>query len=199
MILTVHIDNRVISLGCYEKAELLVSSSIAVNPLGTADQYAAEIQQVLRFRGIDTDAIDGAVISSVVPALTSRLKQAADHLINGGKTLTVGAGIKTGLDIRWDSAASVGSDFICNAVAALREFTPPLVVVHFAGATTFTAIDTALWLENPSCRALRNRWRIFAKVRHSFQRCRSRRKRLFSGAALRMRSVPACSMERPAL
>ncbi len=142
MILTVHIDNRVISLGCYEKAELLVSSSIAVNPLGTADQYAAEIQQVLRFRGIDTDAIDGAVISSVVPALTSRLKQAADHLINGGKTLTVGAGIKTGLDIRWDSAASVGSDFICNAVAALREFTPPLVVIHFAGATTFTAIDT---------------------------------------------------------
>ena len=142
MILTVHIDNRVISLGCYEKAELLVSSSIAVNPLGTADQYAAEIQQVLRFRGIDTDAIDGAVISSVVPALTGRLKQAADHLINGGKTLTVGAGIKTGLDIRWDSAASVGSDFICNAVAALREFTPPLVVIHFAGATTFTAIDT---------------------------------------------------------
>ena len=44
MILTVHIDNRVISLGCYEKAELLVSSSIAVNPLGTADQYAADRQ-----------------------------------------------------------------------------------------------------------------------------------------------------------
>lgn len=140
MILTVHIDNRIISLAGYEEEQQSFFTSLGTDPLCTADQYAANILNVLRFHGADTDAFSGAVISSVVPSLTYTVRRAVE-LITGSCALIVGAGIKTGLNLRLDSAGTVGADFICCAVGALAEFAPPLVIINLAGAATFTAID----------------------------------------------------------
>ncbi|MEM1484696.1 type III pantothenate kinase [Oscillospiraceae bacterium PP1C4] len=140
MILTIHVGNRTIWLGGYDGQDCAVSTSIGADPYATCDQYAATIRSVLAFRQADTDAIDGAVISSVVPALTRTMQNAARQLTNG-KVLTVGAGMKTGLNLRLDNTVTVGSDFICNAVAALGEFKPPLAVISMTDVTTFTAID----------------------------------------------------------
>lgn len=140
LILTIHIDNRTISLGVYAGEKRIVCTAIGTDLTATPDQYAASIHTVLAFLKADTDALEGAVISSVVPALSGILQAAAKQLCSG-KVLVIGAGIKTGLNLRLDSAGTVGSDFICNAVAALQVYAPPLVVVHLAGATTLTAID----------------------------------------------------------
>ncbi len=140
MILTVHIDNRVITLAVYDGEKQRVSTSVGTDLCGTSDQYAAVLYAVLGFSGIDTDTLEGAVISSVVPSLTPVLRRAVERLC-GHAPLVVGAGIKTGLNLRLDSVGTVGSDFICNAVAALQEFKPPLVVIHLTNATTFAAID----------------------------------------------------------
>ncbi len=142
MVLTIHIDNREISLGVYEGGNQQASSSIGTDLCGTSDQYAAAMQGVLAFHGIQTAYLDGAALSSVVPALTHTLKKAAQRLC--GKTpLVVEAGIKTGLNLRLDNLGTVGSDFICNAAAALKRFQPPFVLIQLAGATTFTAIDAS--------------------------------------------------------
>lgn len=140
MVLTIHIGNKVITLVGYEGSACVVSASLGTDLGATADQYAATIKVQLLFHKTDTDAIEGAVISSVVPALTHTLHKAV-RLLTTGRVLTVGAGIKTGLDLRLDNAGAVGSDFICNAVAALDEFKPPMVILYMEGATTFTAID----------------------------------------------------------
>ena len=141
MILTIHIDNRVITLAAQRSDSIAASARIGADPLCTADQYAACIRQLLSSAGIDTDALQGAVISSVVPKLTPALSQAAMRLTHGKKPLFVGAGIKTGLNLRLDSVSTVGSDFICNAVAALSQWEPPLVILNLVNATTFSAID----------------------------------------------------------
>ncbi len=140
MVLTVHIDNRILSLAAYDGEKQAVYTSIGTDPLATADQLAAAMHAVLSFRGIDTDAIEGAVISSVVPSLT-RTAQCAAGQLAAGKVLVVGAGMRTGLNLRVDSAGTVGSDFIATAIGALHEFAPPLIVINLAGATTFSAID----------------------------------------------------------
>lgn len=139
-VLTLHIDNHDISLGVYAGDALVAWASMEANPRGTVDQYAAALLQLLQLRRVDIDSLEGAVISSVSPRLTPVLHQAAQQLVDG-PILLVGAGVKTGLDIRLDRASSVGTDFICNCVAALAEFAPPLVVVSMESTITFAAVD----------------------------------------------------------
>ena len=140
MILTIHVDNRIITLAGYDGKKQIAATSVGTDPLATADQFAAAMHNVLFFRGMDMDAIEGAVISSVVPSLTHTMKRAVERLTTG-KVLVVGAGIRTGLNLRVDSAGMVGSDFIATAVGALQEFAPPMIVINMVGATTFSAID----------------------------------------------------------
>lgn len=51
--------------------------------------------------------------------------------------LIVGAGIKTGLMIRYENPKEVGADRIVNAVAGIEKYGAPLVLVDFGTATTF--------------------------------------------------------------
>lgn len=55
--------------------------------------------------------------------------------------MVVGPGIKTGLNIQMDNPASVGSDLIVAAVAALQEYTAPLMLIDMGTATTITVVD----------------------------------------------------------
>lgn len=140
MILTVHIDNLTIRLAVSGGEQPAAPASLKADLTATVDEYAVAIQSVLRLRGADLAQVEGAIVSSVVPPLTSVLREALGLLVRG-RVLVVGAGIKTGLNIRLDNIGAVGSDFICNAVAALEEFAPPLVVIGMSGATTFSALD----------------------------------------------------------
>lgn len=142
MVLTVHIDNRSIGLRLFSKERPLTRASVATDPDATADQLAVTLGAVLRLHSVPAEEVEGVIISSVVPSASAPAKKAFG-LLFGKEALMVGAGIKTGLNIRLDNIASVGSDFICNAVGALLEFRPPLVIMNMAGATTFCAIDGA--------------------------------------------------------
>ena len=50
-------------------------------------------------------------------------------------------GVKTGLNIRMDNPASVGSDLIVAAVAAIQDYEPPLILIDMGTATTITVVD----------------------------------------------------------
>lgn len=52
----------------------------------------------------------------------------------------MGAGIKTGLIVKYDNPKQVGADRIVNAVAAYEKYGGPLIVIDFGTATTFCAI-----------------------------------------------------------
>ena len=55
--------------------------------------------------------------------------------------MVVGPGVKNGLHIQMDNPAQVGSDLIVNAVAALHEYQPPLIVIDMGTATTLSVVD----------------------------------------------------------
>ena len=53
----------------------------------------------------------------------------------------VGPGLKNGLRIKTDNPAQLGSDQVVNAVAALAEFKPPLIIIDMGTATTVSVVN----------------------------------------------------------
>jgi type III pantothenate kinase len=53
----------------------------------------------------------------------------------------VGPGIKTGLEILIDNPAQLGSDMVCNAVAAIARYPKPIVIFDLGTATTASVIN----------------------------------------------------------
>ena len=140
MILAIDIGNTNIVLGCMERDRILVEARMATDLLKTSDQYCVELKNLLNLYEVDLQAIEGVIISSVVPPVLNSCRTAVRKLT--GKTpMIVGPGIRTGLNIQMENPAQIGSDLIVAAVAALSRFKPPLIIVDMGTATTMTAID----------------------------------------------------------
>ena len=90
--------------------------------------------------GIDRHEITGGIISSVVPQLTDILKRSL-QICCEIEPLVVGPGIKTGLNILIDNPKQLGSDLVVDAVAALAEYKPPLIVLDLGTASTMSVLD----------------------------------------------------------
>lgn len=108
----------------------------------SVDEYFFLISGMLLSQGCDVKSIERAALSCVVPILTERLQRVLERFLKPpAHVLTLGPGVKTGLRIRTDNPAEVGSDLVCDAVAALARASAPLIVVDFGEALTFIGID----------------------------------------------------------
>ena len=140
MILTIDIGNTNTVLGCWRGEKLTLTLRMHTDRDRTADEYSLLIGGLLRDRGADPGEISGGILSSVVPELRKVIKDAM-KILTGRTFLCVGAGLKTGLDIRMDNPAQLGADLVVDAVAALAKYKPPLVIFDMGTATTMSVID----------------------------------------------------------
>ena len=140
MILAIDIGNTNIVLGGLVRGEILFEARIATDLIKTSDQYCVDLKNMLDLYDIPKSQIEGCIISSVVPPVLNSIKTAIRKL-TGKQPLIVGPGIKTGLNIRMDNPAEVGSDLIVAAVAATAQYGAPLLLVDMGTATTITAVD----------------------------------------------------------
>ena len=140
MILVIDIGNTNTVLGIFEKRKLLHDWRISTNKTATADEYGMLIFNLFQHVGISLSQIEGVVVSSVVPPIMYTIETLCTKYIKR-VPLVVGPGMKTGLNIRYENPREVGADRICNAIAAIELYGPPLIVVDFGTATTFDFID----------------------------------------------------------
>ena len=140
MILAIDIGNTNIVLGCFDDEKILFRERLSTNHTATVLEYAATIKTAFEMYDIKTKDIDGAIISSVVPAVTSTVKSAIEKYI-GTRVLVIGPGIKTGLSIMIDNPSQLGSDLVVDAVAGISEYPVPLVIVDMGTATTVSVVD----------------------------------------------------------
>lgn len=140
MILAVDIGNTNIVLGCIEDREIIFRERIYTNQQATDLEYAANIKTAMDMHGIEAKSIDGAIISSVVPTVTS-VCSAAVKKLTGVSSMVVGAGIKTGLNIVIDNPAQLGSDLVVDAVAGITEYPAPMIIIDMGTATTLSVIS----------------------------------------------------------
>lgn len=140
MILAIDIGNTNIVVGCFDKDQILFVERVSTDHTKTELEYAICLKNVLEIYDIKPSCVEGSIISSVVPPLTNVLKASAEKII-AGEVFVVGPGIKTGLNIMMDNPASVGSDLIVDAVAAIHEYPVPLVFIDMGTATTISVVD----------------------------------------------------------
>ena len=134
MILTIDIGNTSIALGGFEGDELKFVGRLSTDVTKTEDEYASKIMSILALHTVHKENIDGAIISSVVPALNLVMKSAL-RLVYDVDALMVCPGIKTGIGILCDSPSSVGADLICSCVAANELYSAPALIIDIGTAT----------------------------------------------------------------
>ena len=141
MILAVDIGNTNIVVGGYEGEKLRFSVRLSTDPARTSYEYAATLENVLGFYQVDLPAVEGAIVSSVVPPLSTALCQAVTLLCPGVEPMLVGAGMKTGLNIRIDNPRELGADLLAAAVGAMTKYPLPVIVVDLGTATKILVVD----------------------------------------------------------
>ena len=76
MLLAIDIGNSNIVLGCIEDREITHEARIATDLIKTSDQYCVDIKSVLALYDINLAAIEGVIISSVVPPVLNSFRTA---------------------------------------------------------------------------------------------------------------------------
>lgn len=140
MILTVDIGNSNIVIGGVEGENIVFEARLRTDATKTSDEYCVDLKSLLDVYGVNAGKIEGSIIGSVVPQVLNAFQTAIKKL-TGLSSLVVGTGLKTGLNILLENPGQMGADLVLGDVAALREHTPPLIVIDMGTATTVSVLD----------------------------------------------------------
>jgi len=141
MILAIDMGNSNIVIGAIDDKKTYFVERVTTNHGKTDLEYAINIKNILEIHSIPFSEIEGAIVSSVVPPLNSTIISAVKKIF-GFKPMLVGSGMKTGLNIIMDNPKTVGSDMIVDAVAAIRNYSCPIIIIDMGTATTMSVVDS---------------------------------------------------------
>ena len=140
MILAVDIGNSNIVIGGISGDDICFEARLRTDSTKTSDEYCIDLKMILDVYNVTTDAVEGAIVASVVPQVLNSIKTALKKL-TGKNALVVGPGLRTGLNIKIENPSQTGADLVVGSVAALREHKPPLIVIDMGTATTMIVLD----------------------------------------------------------
>lgn len=140
MLLAVDVGNTGITCGVFDNNILRTSWRVATRQEITSDELGLQIVQFLQHSGLSQGDITRVAVCTVVPPVMHALLNALRKYV-GLEPLLVEPGVKTGINIRYENPREVGADKIVNAVAAVKLYGSPVIVVDFGTATTFCAIN----------------------------------------------------------
>lgn len=142
MLLALDVGNTNIVLGVFDGEQLVADFRLHTDARATGDELGLTISGLLRNHGIELSGISQVVVSSVVPSLHRSVHELVLRYF-GIEPLLVGPGVRTGMRILYDDPRQVGADRIVNAIAALRRYGGPAVLVDLGTATTFDALTAS--------------------------------------------------------
>lgn len=139
MLLAFDVGNTNIVVGVYKGDQLITTWRMSTDKSKSADEIGIFVDQLFKYEGLSLKDVADVIISSVVPTIMYSLQHMAQKYC-GKDAIVVGPGVKTGMNIKYDNPKQVGADRIVNAVAAIKKYGGPVIVVDFGTATTFCAI-----------------------------------------------------------
>ncbi len=154
MLLTINVGNTNVHYGLFDGEHLTEHYRVATDHSQTADEYGVTLLHLLRRAGAalpvgslrgktmaDRQSADihAAVIASVVPPVTATLAHAIRQYV-GVEPLIVRHGVRTGLEIRYETPSTLGADRVIDAVAAVALHGAPVITLDFGTATVLNVI-----------------------------------------------------------
>ncbi len=140
MLLTFDIGNTHTVVGYFKGLELVNHWRITSERVRTEDELGVLLQYFFSMERLSFADIKGICISSVVPDLTE-IYQYLSRRYFKKEPLIVDASLDLGLSVKYKNPASVGADRLCNAVAGVKKYGAPLLIVDFGTATTIDCVD----------------------------------------------------------
>ena len=154
MLLTIDIGNTAVTMGVFRHGpantddtddvspveRLVTTLRFATDSRRLADEYGIMLKNLLDFRGIAADEIDAACICSVVPPLTGMFEDVCRRFFSV-EPLLVTSQLDLGMPVRYDNPRDVGADRIVDAVAAVKLYGAPAIVVDLGTATVLDAVS----------------------------------------------------------
>lgn len=139
MVIVFDIGNSNIKMGVFKGDELTDTLRMA-STNKTGDEYWLLVKDMLAVKNISPREVEGVMISSVNPNLNYTFEHMVETYL-GIKPMTVGAGIKTGLNVKYDNPRELGADRVAGCVAANKLYGAPAIVIDCGTATTFNVIS----------------------------------------------------------
>jgi type III pantothenate kinase len=139
MLLTIDIGNTQIAAGLFEENELKIQWRLSSTRERTEDETWVLLQDICSANNYNVKKTTGVAISSVVPDMNSTFFKLSTKYLKL-EPLFITHDLDLGIDIIYDTPASVGADRLCNAVAGQAKYADPLIIVDFGTATTFDVI-----------------------------------------------------------
>ena len=140
MLLTADVGNTNVKLGIFENDELKYKLRFSTDDKKTSDEFAVELYSFFKIYEIDLEAINGSIISSVVPKVTQPLKDAIE-IVTGVRSMVIGPGLKSGIDLKIDRPETLGGDIVCGCVGAYEKYGGPAIVIFMGTATVIAYVD----------------------------------------------------------
>jgi type III pantothenate kinase len=140
MLLVIDVGNTNTVVGVFENKNLVHHWRVRTEKDVTEDEFHVLLMSLFSAEGTALKAIDGAIISCVVPPMVNNLDSFCTKYLHKPPHWVDATTFK-GMPILYDNPKEVGADRIVNAVAAFHKYPTALVVVDFGTATTFDCIS----------------------------------------------------------
>ncbi|HUS14773.1 MAG TPA: type III pantothenate kinase [Chloroflexia bacterium] len=140
MLLAIDVGNTNAVIGVYDGETLRASWRAATDHTHTGDEWGALVHTFLTMRGIALSDLHACIVASVVPPVTTALRDMSERLLGRAAMVVEPGGLKTGVRICIDNPREAGADRIVNTVAAFRRYGGPCIVVDLGTATTVDAV-----------------------------------------------------------
>ena len=141
MLLALDAGNTNITIGAFEKGKLHGRWRLRTIREQTADEWGILLRNIFSLWKLDLAAVDGMIISSVVPAVDQPLTSMCERYFHT-QPLFVTSTTDIGLMIRYDSPREVGADRLVNATAAWFKYGGPAVVVDLGTTINFDCVSS---------------------------------------------------------
>lgn len=140
MLLAIEQGNTNTLFAVHDGANWIAQWRTATESSRTADEYAVWLSQLLSMHGLALKAIDGCIISSVVPQSIFNLRNLSRRYLNAEPLVIGDAGVKLGMTARILKPSEAGADRLVNAIGAHMQYPGDLIVIDSGTATTFDVI-----------------------------------------------------------
>ena len=141
MLLAINANNTNTKFAIHDGSSFLSDWRIKTDPGRTADQYLVWLNQLMNLAGLKMEAIDAAIIATVVPQTLFHLQMMCERHLRTEPLVVGDPGVTLGIKVLLSQPGEVGADRIANAIGGHVRYHVPLIVVDFGTATTFDVVD----------------------------------------------------------
>jgi type III pantothenate kinase len=140
MLLALDAGNTNITIGAFDGTRLTGRWRLRTIRDQTPDEWGILMRNLFSLSSLDLSAIDGVVISSVVPAVDQPLMAMSERYFQR-EPMFIGPNTNTGIKVCYDNPREVGADRIVNGVAGFFKYGGPCVIVDLGTTINFDVVS----------------------------------------------------------